>query len=143
MHLSSRINPQYSDPCLSSRDKLAVLEIGDILLRIRIRTSDEWIRIRLLSSVTLKMQKNFFFFIFSYNLPAGTLSSVLEIKFFAKILLKFHFASIISVRSTDPDPCLRLMDPDGPKSCGFCRSGSGSHKVLAYNPSKRIPNTVS
>jgi hypothetical protein len=37
---------------------------------------------------------------FSYNLPTGTLSSVLKILFFAKILLKFYFASIISARST-------------------------------------------
>ncbi len=49
----------------------------------RIRTSDEWIRIqlriRLLSSVTLSMQKIYYFDIFSYNLPTGTLSSVLKI----------------------------------------------------------------
>jgi hypothetical protein len=32
------------------------------------------------------MEKKFIFHIFSYNLPAGTLSSVLKIKFFAKIL---------------------------------------------------------
>ncbi len=51
----------------------AVLGIRDISVRIRIRTSDIWIRIGiqlriwLLSSVTSK---------FSYKLPAGTLSSV-------------------------------------------------------------------
>ncbi len=32
-----------------------------------------------------RMQKNFLIF-FSYNLPAGTLSAVLNIEFFAKIL---------------------------------------------------------
>ncbi len=38
-------------------------------------------------SKTLRMQKKFIFpRIFSYNLPTGTLSSVLKIKFFAKIL---------------------------------------------------------
>ncbi len=61
-----------------------VVGIRDVLLRIRIRTSDYWIqiriqlRIRLLSSVTSMMQKNMFIF-FSSNLPTGTLSSVLKI----------------------------------------------------------------
>jgi hypothetical protein len=36
--------------------------------------------------VTFRMQKNYFFHIFSYNLPAGTLSSTLKTKYFAKIL---------------------------------------------------------
>ncbi len=55
-----------------------------------------------LSSVTLRMQKIIYFLpIFLNNLPAGTLSSVLKIYFFAKIFVfKFYFASIISVRST-------------------------------------------
>ncbi len=68
----------------------AVLAIRDIL--VRIRTSDYrnrasnyririQLRIRLLSSVTLGMQKKI-----SHNLAAGTLSSVLKIYFFAKIL---------------------------------------------------------
>jgi hypothetical protein len=68
----------------------AVLGILDILVRIRIRGSE----IRLLSSLTSRMQKNYLFFIFlSNNLPAGTLSSVLN------FVLKFYVASI-SVRST-------------------------------------------
>jgi hypothetical protein len=66
----------------------AVLGICDIP---QIRTSGKWIRIRLLSSVTLKMQKNIFFLIFSYNLPVTTLSSVLKIKFFAKFCVKSLF----------------------------------------------------
>jgi hypothetical protein len=49
----------------------------------------------------IKDAKYYFFLrIFSYNLPAGTLSSVLKIIFFLKFMLKFYFASIISVRST-------------------------------------------
>jgi hypothetical protein len=56
------------------------------------------ILIQLLSSVTLEMQKKFH--IFAYNLPAGTLSSGLQFKFFVKICIKILFASIISVRST-------------------------------------------
>jgi hypothetical protein len=36
---------------------------------------------------------------FSFNLPTGTLSLVLIILFFTKIVLKFYFASIISFRS--------------------------------------------
>jgi hypothetical protein len=37
---------------------------------------------------------------FSYNLPAGTLSSVAKTRFFCEFGLKFYFANIISVRST-------------------------------------------
>jgi hypothetical protein len=62
-------------------------------------------------------KKNFLFLFFSYNLPTGTLSSVLKIKFFANIFC----VRIISVRSTplwengrirkhadsDPDPDLQ------------------------------------
>ncbi len=58
-----------------------------------------------------------------------------KFNFCKNFVLKFYFADIISVRSThleekkkDPDPYLRLMDPDpdlgGPKTCGFCGSGS-------------------
>ncbi len=43
-----------------------VLRIHDILLWIRIRGSILWIRIRILSSVTFRMQKNYFFHIFSF-----------------------------------------------------------------------------
>jgi hypothetical protein len=39
-------------------------------------------------------------FFLSYNLSAGTLSLVLKNFIFANILLKFYFASIISIRST-------------------------------------------
>ncbi len=46
-----------------------------------IRISDKWIRIRLLSSVTLRMQKMYFFIFFSYNLPAGTLSCLKNLIF--------------------------------------------------------------
>ncbi len=68
------------------------------------------------------------FMLFSYNLPAGTLSSVLKFNFLLKFCLKILLCSIISVRSTPmrkgnypvPDPYLWLMDPDpgGPKTCG-------------------------
>jgi len=62
----------------------------------RIRTSDYWTR--LLSSVVLRIQKNFRFF--SFNIPAGTSSSVLKFKFLLNFSIKFYFASIISVRWT-------------------------------------------
>jgi hypothetical protein len=58
----------------------------------RIRTSDKRIqtqlRIRLLSSVTLKRKwkEKMFFHTFSYKFSTGTLSSVLKIKLFAKLL---------------------------------------------------------
>ncbi len=56
----------FSDLCI------LVLGISDILMRIRFRGSVSLI----LSSVTLRMQKNF---IFLYNLPPGTLSSVFNL----------------------------------------------------------------
>ncbi len=68
----------------------------------RICTSDKWIwiqlRIRLLSSVTLRMQEKKFFSIFFYTSPAGTLSSVLNffyffLKFCVKILVCKHYFS--------------------------------------------------
>ncbi len=54
----------------------SVSRIRDML--VRIRTSHQRIRIRLLSSVTLRIQK-IILFIFSHNLPAGTLSSVFNL----------------------------------------------------------------
>ncbi len=55
--------------------------------------------------------KKCFLHIFSYNLPASTLSSVLKILIFSlSFVLKFYVANIISVRLTplregkDPDP---------------------------------------
>jgi hypothetical protein len=53
--------------------------LGNHDILVRIRTSDKWIRIRLLSFVTLGMLTKKNFHIFSNNLPAGTLSSVLKI----------------------------------------------------------------
>jgi hypothetical protein len=43
-------------------------------------------------------------------------------------VLKFYFASIVSVRlyeeREDSNPYLWLTDPEGPKTCGSCGSGS-------------------
>ncbi len=65
------------------------------------------------------------FHIFSYNLPvpAGTLSSVLKIKFFAKILCYFIPLNTFMRKGKDPDPDLWLMDPDlgGPKTLRILR----------------------
>ncbi len=48
-----------------------------------------------------KDAKNYFFHIFSYNLPASTLSSVLNVFIICQnFVLNFYFASIISVRPT-------------------------------------------
>ncbi len=58
----------------------------------RIQTYDLWIRIRFISSVTLKTPKKFFSYFF-YNLPSSTLSSVLTIdllKFCVNILFCKH-----------------------------------------------------
>ncbi len=65
-------------------------------------------------------KKLFFVFIFSpYNLPAGTLPSVLKVevfaKFCAKILFCKHYFSPLNTfmrKGKDPDPYLWLMDPD-------------------------------
>ncbi len=81
-----------------------------------------------------KDAKNFFLHIFSYNLPTGTLSSVLKFYFFAKSLCQNFILQALfpSAQNTfmrngkdpepDPDPYLRLMAPDldsgGPKMCG-------------------------
>ncbi len=63
----------------------------------------------------LKIGKKFLFIFFSYNLPAGTLSSVLKIKFFVKILcfnfiLQALFQSAQHLyekrKDLDPDPYL-------------------------------------
>ncbi len=105
----------------------AVLGIRDILVRIRIRRpipltngsvslsnsgSDSFLQ-------WLKDAKKIIFFIFfSYNLPTGTFS--LKKLFFCKnFVLKFYFASIISVCTTPlwnkgriPDPYLWPIDPD-------------------------------
>ncbi len=57
------------------------------------------ILIHLLSSVTLRIQKKLLFQIFSYNLPAGSVSSALKIYFSLKFFVKiFYFVSITSVR---------------------------------------------
>ncbi len=75
-----------------------VLGIHGILMRIRIRGSvpltngsssrSIQLRIRLLFSVSSRMQNKIFFIFFSYNLTAGILSSVLKTLFFAKILFQ-------------------------------------------------------
>ncbi len=71
-----------------------MLGIRDFLVRIRIR---------LLSSVTLRMKKKYFFIFFSCNLPAGTLSSVFKAKrgrlkktkiLYCKCFLEFNLAII-------------------------------------------------
>jgi hypothetical protein len=107
----------------------AVSGIRDILVRIRIRTSDFWIqlRIRLLSSVILRMQKMYFF----HNLPTGTSSSVKKFLFFDTILSKnvilkalFQSAQHINEKregsgSGTSDQWIRMAQ----KTCG---SGSGS-----------------
>jgi hypothetical protein len=81
------------------------------------------------------MPKKFISLIFSYNLPAGTLSSVLKVLFYAKILREnFYFASIFQsaqylyekreVSGSVPYILLMDLDPDpgGSKTCGSCAS---------------------
>jgi hypothetical protein len=107
-----------------------------------IRNSDYWVRIQLrirpLSSVTFRMQKNNFFVIFfSSNLPAGTLSSVLKFLFFCQnFVLKSYFASISSVRTTP------LWEGSGSGAgCGSVTLTNGSRPWRPKNMRIRIPNT--
>jgi hypothetical protein len=66
------------------------------------------------------MQKKLIFFIvFSYNLPAGTLSSVLifKDKFCVEILFFKHYFSPLNTVMKGKDPaCLNQVDPD-PQHC--------------------------
>jgi hypothetical protein len=55
------------------------------------------------------------FTLFSYNLPAGTFSSVLKYNFCKNFVLQIYFADIISVRS---------IYPVGPKHESGSESGS-------------------
>ncbi len=76
LNVGTEIQLQNNTTIRNNYNSDAVLRIHDILVRIRIR-------IRLLSSMTLRMPKKFVFHIFfSYNSRAGTLSSVLKIEFF-------------------------------------------------------------
>ncbi len=97
----------------------SVLGIRDIFVPIQIRIQ---LRIRLLSSVTFRMQKKIFFFFifFSYNLPvpAGTLSSAIKSNFLLNICVKILFCKhyfsplnnymkrirIGEAKHPDPDP---------------------------------------
>jgi hypothetical protein len=82
---------------------------------------------------------NIFFVFFSYNLPAGALSSVFNflLKFCVKILFCKHYFSPLNTfmrkgkdPDMDPDPYLWLMDPD-PGALKTCESwGSGYPTLL-------------
>ncbi len=127
---------------------------------IETSVGDPWklvrIRIRLLSSVILRMQKNNFFIFFSFYLPAGSLSSVLKFNFFltfcVKILFCKHFYfspfNTFMRKGKDPDPeldpYLWLMDPEGPKICRSgqcCGSGSGIRDWGLFDPWIRDPGS--
>jgi hypothetical protein len=93
--------------------------------------------------VTLRTQtKLFFIYIFSYNLPVGTLASVLKLNLLPKICVKIVFSkqyfsplNNFMGKGKDPDPYLSLIDPDpgGPKTCKYCRSGSPTLDNVAGN----------
>ncbi len=72
----------------------------------------------------------------SHNLPAGTIFSVLKIKFLAKILFCKHYFSPHNTfmwkrKDLEPNPYLWLIDPECPKTCSqmrfneqiFCEKG--------------------
>jgi hypothetical protein len=70
----------------------SVLGIRDIFVRIRILLQMDPTPF---FSDLKDVKKNFFLIFFSFNLPAGTLSSDLKLNFYAKInfALQFYFAS--------------------------------------------------
>ncbi len=81
-----------------------------------------------------KMQKKFIFLFFLITYPQANYLNVL-LKFCFKILFCEHYFSLLNTlmrKGKDPDPYLWLMDPDpdGPKTCGSCRSGSRSQTIL-------------
>ncbi len=86
------------------------------LVGIRSRTTDQWIRIRirLLSSVTLRMQKKFHIFFINFN-------------------LKFYFTSIISVCST---PFRDEKEGSGSGSIPLT-NGSGWPKNMKPDPDRQ------
>ncbi len=73
---------------------------------------------------------DFFFIFLSYKLPAGTLSSVFNLpygKLCVKILFCTHYFSPLNTfmrKGKESDPYLWLTDPEGPKTCGSCGSGT-------------------
>jgi hypothetical protein len=77
-------------------------------------------------------RKIFFSNFLSYNLPAGTLSSVLRIKFCYNFILQALFQSAQHLYEKK-----ELMDPD-PGGSTMCRSGSGSGSPTLIC-SKRTP----
>ncbi len=80
------------------------------------------------------MQKKIFFHIFSYNLPAGTLSSVLKTLFFAKILFKILLCQNLFQSAQH---LYEKREGSGPIPL---TSGSGSGRPK--NMRIRIPNTA-
>ncbi len=82
-------------------------------------------------------KKLFFLIFFSYNLPAGTLSSDLEIQFCAEFLFCKHYFSPLNTfmrRGKNPEP-----DPE--PYLWLFPFGSGSGSGRPKNMRIRIPNT--
>ncbi len=114
-----------------------MLGIPDILVRIRIiRSSDQWIRIRirirLLSSLILWMQKNIFSYFFLITcLQAHHLQFKKLLKFCVKMIIcRYQSAQhIYEKREGSGSGSVPLTNGSGsemPKKCGSCGSGSGS-----------------
>ncbi len=116
------------------------------LVRIRTRTSDYRIRIWLLSSVTLRMPKKFFFIFFLITYQQAhylqSLTYCFKEKFCVKIKFSKHYFSLLNTfmrKGKDPAPELNpyiwLRDPDlgGPKTCGSCGSGYPTLKKTLHN----------
>ncbi len=81
-----------------------------------------------------------YFFSFSYSLPAGTLSSVLKIKYFAKFCVKIlfckHYFSLLNTFMRKKKGSIPLTNGSGsgrPKTCGsWSWSGSPTLPMLCF-----------
>jgi hypothetical protein len=100
-------------PASTSASLISLVGIRDILVRIRSADPLLWLKdldptpdLTPFSSVTLWMQKKYFIFNISYNLPKGTfIFSLKKFNFFYNFVLKFYLKSINYFRtnySTSP-----------------------------------------
>ncbi len=116
----------------------SLLGIRDILVRIRICTSDSFLQ--WLQGCKKKKKKiSSSFFLITYLQAHYLYSSKFD--FWLKLCVKFYLEALFQSaqhlyekkgKYPDPDPYLWLLDPDpgGPKKCGSCGSGSPTLETI-------------